>query len=62
MKILVARQSGDATSREKLDADAQNLPLSSNDEIAGSTDRDAFDMRKLGVEQETKVQAHYLII
>ena len=55
MRILAARKAAGAIDAEKSQSTAQTNELSYNGEFAGSTDHDAMDMRKLGVQQETKV-------
>lgn len=56
MRILAAREAAGALAQEKPGINVQTNELSYNGEIAGSTDQDARDMWKLGVQQETKVQ------
>ena len=54
MRILQARGVGEAPG-EKLATAIQQNEISANGDIANSTERDAADMVKLGVKQETKV-------
>ena len=54
MRILQARGVGEAPG-EKSAAAIQQHELSANGDVANSTERDAADMVKLGVKQETKV-------
>lgn len=54
MRILQARGVG-GPSKEKTSVTIQLHERSANGDIANSTERDAADMRKLGIHQETKV-------
>ncbi len=61
MRILEARKATGVLGREKLDnSNVRNDEVNQDGEItsnARSTGQDAFDMRKLGVRQETKVSS-----
>jgi len=54
MNILRTRQADGAISEGKADASIQNYELGHNEELS---ERDALDMRRLGVRQETKVRS-----
>ena len=41
---------------DKPNTNVQQQELSANGDLANSTEKDAADMRKLGVQQETKVR------
>ena len=56
MRILQARGIG-GISDDKPVSNVQQQELSANGDIANSTERDAADMRKLGIHQETKVRS-----
>ena len=54
MRILRARQADHAFDGEKPGYNSQEYEVAANGDSASSTSRDAADMRKLGVQQETK--------
>jgi hypothetical protein len=56
MRTFQIRQSGEMAD-EKPTTNVQQAERSANGDLANSTERDAADMRKLGVQQETKVRS-----
>lgn len=55
-RILAAREARGAVFSDKPSSTIMDNELSNSGELANSTERDAADMRKMGVKQETKVR------
>ena len=58
MRILQAHGNGEKSGDNPI-SNVQQHEFSANGDVANSTERDAADMRKLGVHQETKVGFQY---